>query len=76
MNVPVAFVTLKTLNLSGVDFGNNAMVSFIIQMICGAQKLQTLETMVSGMHMYEIRHLKLTWLCISILSQFAGCIGK
>ncbi|PWA66203.1 F-box domain, Leucine-rich repeat domain, L domain-like protein [Artemisia annua] len=44
MNVPVAFVSLKNLNLSGVDFGNNAMVAFIIQMIRGAPRLQMLET--------------------------------
>ena len=39
----------KDLNLSGVDFGNNAMVAFIIQMIRGAPRLQMLETIVSGM---------------------------
>jgi hypothetical protein len=49
MNVPVAFVSLKNLNLSGVDFGNNAMVAFIIQMIRGAPRLQIPETKVSGM---------------------------
>ena len=42
-------ISLKNLNLSGVDFGNNAMVAFIIQMIRGAPRLQMLETRVSGM---------------------------
>ena len=74
MNVRVAFVSLKTLELSGVDFGNNAMVSFIIQMIRGSPKMQMLETRVSGMHMYERHHLKFQWLCISILSHFVGLI--
>jgi hypothetical protein len=76
MNVPVAFVSLKTLNLFGVDFRNNAMVSFIIQIIQGSPSLQMLEIRVSGMHMYQIHHLKFPWLCMSILSQFEGFIGK
>ena len=46
-NVPVDFVSLMTLNVSGVDFGNNGMVSFIIRMILASPKLQTLETTVS-----------------------------
>ena len=49
MNVPVAFVSLKNLNISGIDIGNNAMVAFIIQMIRGAPTLQMLGTRVSGM---------------------------
>jgi hypothetical protein len=47
MNVHVAFVSLKTLELSRVDFRNNAMVSFIIQMIRGSSKMKMLETRVS-----------------------------
>ena len=64
MNVRVAFLSLKSLEIYGVDFGNNAMVSLIIQMIRGSPIMQRLETRVSGMHMYERHHIKFQLLCI------------
>lgn len=50
-NVAVDFVSLKTLTLSGVDFGNNVMASFVIGMISASLKLLILETSVSGINM-------------------------
>ena len=49
-NVDVDFVSLKTLTLSGVNFGNNVMASFVIGMISASPKLLILETSVSGMN--------------------------
>ena len=59
MNVSVAFASLKNLTLTGVDFGNNAMVTFIIQMIRGAPRLQMLDTTVSGMQYVIMLHINL-----------------
>ena len=50
-NVDVDFVSLKTLTLSGVNFGNNVMASFVIGMISASPKLLILETSVSGINM-------------------------
>lgn len=50
-NVAVDFVSLKTLNLFGVDFGNNVMAPFVIGMISASPKLLILESRVSGMNM-------------------------
>ena len=50
-NVVVDFVSLKTLTLSGVDFGNNVMASFVIGMISASLKFLILETSVSGINM-------------------------
>lgn len=46
MNIPVSFESLKDLTLTGVDFRNNAMVTFIIGMIRGSPRLQKLDTKV------------------------------
>ena len=64
MYVRVAFVSLKSLELSGIDFGNNAMVSLIVKMICGSPNIQRLVTRVSGIHMYERHRINFQWLCI------------
>ena len=58
MNVRVAFLSLKSLEIYGVDFGNNAMVSLFVQLIRGSPIMQRLETRVSGVHMYERNHIK------------------
>ena len=68
MNVLVAFVSFKKLKLSGGDFGNNAMVAFIIQMIRGAPRLQLLETRVSGMQYVIKLHINLH--CHGCASQY------
>ena len=64
MSVRVAFLSLKCLEIYGVDFGSNAMVALIIKMIHGSPNLQRLVTRVSGMHMYEKHHIKFQWFCI------------
>ena len=64
MNVRVAFLSLKSLEIYGVDFGNNAMVSLIIQMIRGSPNMQRLVTKVSGMHMYLLKKIYIQLLCI------------
>ena len=51
-NVSVYFVSLICLNLSGVDFGNTGMASFIVGILRASPNLRMLETSVSGMVMY------------------------
>lgn len=48
-NVSVYFVSLICLNLSGVDFGNTGMASFIVGILRASPNLRMLETSVSGM---------------------------
>ena len=64
MSVRVAFLSLKCLEIYGVDFGNKAMVSLVVKMIRGSPNMQRLVTRVSGMHMYERHRINFQWLCI------------
>lgn len=64
MSDRVAFLSLKTVEIYGVDFGNKAMVSLIVKMIRGSPNMQRLVTKVSGTHMYERHPIKFQWLFI------------
>jgi hypothetical protein len=69
-NVVVDFVSLMTFNLSGFDFRNDVMASFVIGMISASLNLLILQTSVSGMNMYQINHDKLPCFFITILCFF------
>ena len=70
--VSTAFLCLKTLKLSDVDFTCDIMSSFVTEMICGSQNLQTLEIKVSEMYMYQFNHIKILLFCIWMLFNPAG----
>ncbi|GJX12712.1 F-box/FBD/LRR-repeat protein-like protein [Tanacetum coccineum] len=50
--VPTTIPCLKSLNLHGIDFSSDIMVSCVIELICGSPNLETLR--ISAKHDYEV----------------------